>query len=172
MTTSHPLFEQATGRDHKNAAGSSQSAARDATERASGVAEQRRATIVALVRNAGLMGMTWKEVSTATGLPHQKVTPALSNLHQDGVLAALRHEKRNGCGLYVAPEFVKTRIVREFKPNRSNNTEAQRPRLTKEEADKVAQLRTALASPGQPQVVRLHRETVLLLLNAIRRLDR
>jgi hypothetical protein len=172
MTTSHPVFETNTGRDHKNAAGSSQSADRDRAERAAGTVEARKAMIVALVRDAGLIGMTWKEVSDVTGLPHQKVTPALSNLHQDGVLVALRHDKRNGSGVYVTPEHVASRIVRTFRHNNSGNTEAQRPRLTAEEVTRIADIRAGLAQQSDQPVIRIRRETLRLLLAAIERLNK
>jgi hypothetical protein len=172
MTTSHPVFETSVGRDHKNAAGSGQSADRDRAERATGTVEARKAMIVALVRDAGLLGMTWKEVSEVTGLPHQKVTPALSNLHQDGVLMALRYDKRNGSGVYVTPEHVASRIVRTFRHNNSGNTEAQRPRLTEAERAKIAEVRRGLAQSSDQPFIRVRRETLVLLVEAALRLDK
>lgn len=94
---------------------SREQAYKDATDGVTG-AHQKYVLILAL--QAGAKGVTVAEARESKGgLHHGKISSALSCLHQDGRLAALR-ERRGGCGVYVLPEFVGEREVRVFKHNR------------------------------------------------------
>jgi hypothetical protein len=70
---------------------------------------------------AGMMrekGVTVAEVREKNGtLHHGRVSAALTNLHRDGRLVALK-ARRNRCGIYVLPEYAGERERRTFKPNR------------------------------------------------------
>lgn len=94
---------------------SREQAYKDATDGVTG-AHQKYILILAL--QAGAKGITVAEArETKGGLHHGKISSALTCLHQDGRLAALR-ERRGRCGVYVLPEFVGGREVRVFKHNR------------------------------------------------------
>lgn len=46
-------------------------------------------------------GMTWKELSAATGLHHGQASGALSNLHRMGVLFVRKGWQREKCQVYI-----------------------------------------------------------------------
>lgn len=63
-------------------------------------------------------GVTVAELRETQGnVHHGRVSSALTNLHKAGRLVALR-ERRGHCGVYVLPEYVDGREVREYKPSR------------------------------------------------------
>lgn len=77
---------------------------------------QRYALIMAT--QAGAYGVTVAELRERNGMVHHgRISAALTNLHKAGRLAALR-ERRGHCGIYVLPEFVEGREVRQFRSNR------------------------------------------------------
>lgn len=55
-------------------------------------------------------GATWKEVGTRYGLHHGAASGALSRLHANGSISRLS-EHRDGCAVYVLPEWVEERRV-------------------------------------------------------------
>jgi DNA-binding transcriptional ArsR family regulator len=60
-------------------------------------------------------GATWKELADLLGLHHGTVSGALSVLHKTGYISRLK-DKRNGCKIYVLPNFVNGRTVEYQKP--------------------------------------------------------
>lgn len=75
------------------------------TEDAQGITVARRRQTSALVNEAGVAGMTWKELADATGLHHGQVSAVLSTLHKAGLLFQLK-ERRHGCHPYVDTDFL------------------------------------------------------------------
>jgi hypothetical protein len=177
MIAQDPRFDRPTGTNRRNAAGSAASRQRGEAEIVSGALSARKARILALLDDAGPMGMTWKEFRDLDpdGFAHQKVTSALSNLHQDDLIARLKGDltRRNGCSVYIAPAHRHGRLVSAYRTNASKNTEAQRPRLTDDEREIVNRLRERAAATPRDQPVRwgLLHSTAEALLAAIDRLD-
>jgi len=59
---------------------------------------------LALLKDARLNGLTWKELSERTGMHHGTASGVLSVLHKSG--AILRTTKaRNGCKIYCSIEY-------------------------------------------------------------------
>lgn len=76
-----------------------------------------RLTLI-LASQAGAKGITIAELRESKGaLHHGKMSSALTALHIEGRLAALK-TRRDRCGVYVLPEHVKGRETRAYKPNR------------------------------------------------------
>lgn len=80
------------------------SRARAVREDLAGVTSKRRRQIVDLVKDGGLLGMTWAELADATGLHHGQVSGALSKLHEMGFIFQ-RRDTRNGCHAYVHGDY-------------------------------------------------------------------
>lgn len=69
---------------------------------------QRRVMII-LEQNKSY-GATWQEVANWLEMHHGTVSGALSVLHKTGYISRLK-EKRNGCKVYVLPNYVNGRTV-------------------------------------------------------------
>ena len=67
------------------------------------------------LRNTGVSGATWKELAEATGMHHGSASGFLSNLHRLGEIKRLS-QRRDGCKVYVYPEFVLGRVTEERRP--------------------------------------------------------
>ena len=80
------------------------SRARAINEDLRGVTTKRRRQIADLVREGGLLGMTWAELADATGLHHGQVSGALSKLHEMGFIFQ-RRDNRNGSHPYVHSDY-------------------------------------------------------------------
>lgn len=65
-----------------------------------------------LIGDAGVMGLTWRELGLVTGWHHGTASGVLSNLHAGGRVARLRLS-RDRCRVYVLPGFVSGREVEE-----------------------------------------------------------
>jgi len=61
-------------------------------------------------------GVTWQELSDATGWHHGTASGALSVLHKTGLITRLK-DKRGKCAIYVLPDFVQDRETETHKPN-------------------------------------------------------
>jgi hypothetical protein len=88
--------------------GSDTSKARAVTADRDGTTTARQMRTLSLLRDAGVTGLTWKEMSDITGEHHGQVTGSLSNLHKEGLIARLS-ESRLRCKVYVLPENVNGR---------------------------------------------------------------
>lgn len=86
-------------------AGHATSEARAEREAANGTTAFRQAAALGEVRQARAHGVTWKEVADARGWHHGQATSALSTLHRRGFIVRLE-ETRQGCGVYVLPEYA------------------------------------------------------------------
>jgi hypothetical protein len=79
---------------------------------------QRVDRAVAFVRAMGETGATWREYATAGTLHHGQASSALSTAQRSGRLVRLA-ERRDGCGVYVAPEHLQGREVAPYRTNRA-----------------------------------------------------
>jgi hypothetical protein len=73
-------------------------------EAQNGTASERQQAILSLLDDAGLDGMTWKELGDELGLHHGKISGALSNMHLGGVVFMLRQTK-DRCHPYVHANY-------------------------------------------------------------------
>lgn len=76
----------------------------------SGVTGDRQKKVLESLRNSGITGLTWVELQKILPLHHGTLSGSLSVLHKQGVISRLS-EKRNGCKVYVLPEFVNNRMT-------------------------------------------------------------
>lgn len=65
--------------------------------------------MIILEQNRGY-GATWKEVASWLDMHHGTISGALSVLHKTGYISRLK-DKRNGCKVYVLPNYVNGRTV-------------------------------------------------------------
>lgn len=96
-------------------AGTGASSERAYREAADGTATARQATIVALLSDAGPVGMTWAEIGRRTGEHHGQVSGALSSMHKEGRVAVVKGERRDRSGVYVLPTHLNGRDTVPFK---------------------------------------------------------
>jgi DNA-binding transcriptional ArsR family regulator len=83
---------------------------------ASGLTSATQQTALELLAATGSDGITWAEMSAATGQHHGTVSGALSNLHKAGLITRLT-ERRGGSQIYVLPEHVSGRQEAPYRPN-------------------------------------------------------
>lgn len=148
-----------------------------AAQEKDGALQRRQRGILQLLAEAGPMGLTSQKIEELTGENHGKVSGALSAMHREGMVAALKLDRRNGFGVYVLPGQVQNRLVRAYQPNAKGKPQEKaapvapaRPRLTADELTLVAGVRANLnASPDS--IVRLYPSTARALLAAIDRLN-
>lgn len=88
--------------------GTDTSKARAVTSDRDGTTTARQMRTLHLLGDAGVTGLTWKEMSDITGEHHGQVSGALSVLHKEERIARLA-ESRQRCKVYVLPEFVNGR---------------------------------------------------------------
>jgi hypothetical protein len=161
------------------ASGSATSRERAENEAADGTAAARQRRIIDLLGESGGLGMTWREISDKTGQHHGQVSGALSSMHKAGEVVALRHDRRNGCGVYVLPGNVLGRITRPFNENKAkaNGTEAPapivapRPRLTGDEKVLIEKITKGMANSSDQPFIRVKPDSMRTLLRALERLD-
>lgn len=163
--------------------GSDTSKDRAESEAASGAAAARQHSILGLLEQAGPIGLTWKEIDIKMGrVPgHGSISGSLSSMHKEGLVSALKMDRRNGSGVYVLPKFVVGRITRPYNENKTRSDARPigsvpparpRPRLTPEEVSNFAKVRTSLSQLSDQVFVRMQRRDVLAMLNALDRLHR
>jgi len=70
----------------------------------SGREENRQQLALRILKQAGEMGLTWKELATETGWHHGTTSGILSVLHQSGALIRL-YSTRNRCKIYVHQNY-------------------------------------------------------------------
>lgn len=152
------------------------------TERAhndvrTGRSAQMQSTVLQMLAQAGPMGRTAAEIEKATGQGHGRVSGALSALHKDGKIAALKLDRRNGHGVYVALDQIGTRLPREFKGIEKNVTVVKapaapaRPRLTTDEVTLFATIEAALGRFNDKPAMPLKPSTVKTMLDALKRMS-
>lgn len=128
----------------------------------------RRQGILTILADAGPVGATYAEICDLTGQRGGPVTGALSNLHKEGLVCALRtgpefpQHTRNGCGIYVLPQHRLGRLTRE--QGRGTKLKANDQKL-------VAALEKSLDSTPQDGIVRMTRSGAANMLALIKRLD-
>jgi hypothetical protein len=77
----------------------------DASEDSEFGRRKRQMEVYRLVREAGLYGVIWKDISEALDVHHGISSSCLSKLHMDNHIVKLAN-RRDGCGIYVLPEHV------------------------------------------------------------------
>jgi len=88
--------------------GSDTSLARAIDDDTSGRTSQRQAATLESLRQAGDIGLTWKELGEIHDWHHGKASAVLSVLHKTGRIARLT-ERRNRCKVYVHLDHVNDR---------------------------------------------------------------
>ena len=81
-----------------------------------GVTSERQKACLDLVYQAGIEGITWRELSDQTGWHHGTASGALSVLHKGRLIARLT-ERRDRSRIYVMPEFILGREISDYTPN-------------------------------------------------------
>lgn len=112
-----PLFDTRTSTPYAGTtghAGPGPSADRAVREAHDGTAADRQARILALLEQAGPIGMTADELTARGVAPHRSAVSAhTSSMHKDGRIECLA-QRRSGSGIYVMPEHVNGRATRDF----------------------------------------------------------
>lgn len=98
----HPELPYAGTSGHS---GSDTSLERVIRQDSDGTTTKRQMECIRLLAHRGEFGLTWKELSDATGLHHGSASGVLSVLHLAEKIERLA-EVRNRCKVYVLPEFV------------------------------------------------------------------
>ena len=161
--------------------GSDTSRERAVREASDGTASFRQSRILQLLGNAGPTGMTVVELRASRyGLGHHgTVSGALSSMHAEGLIAALRHDRRGGAGVYVRPEHVLGRIVRPFNPNKATQESASatnEPKapaiksLTPAERTLLANAQASVQRYGRAQTMPVRTQNLVALLALVERL--
>jgi hypothetical protein len=172
MTTENLPVLPYNGTAGYSAEGTSRAAAeRDADD---GTATARQTRILQMLDEAGPLGLTSREVSEATGEHHGRASGTLSNLHKEGLVAALAtgehlpNNSRNGFGVYVLPQNVLGRLTRTHKANRPVVLPG-RYQPTAADLEFIDSLRAAVRAGGE-QGLRLRASSAQTLLTLIDRL--
>lgn len=106
-----PVLPYGTNPPSSGWAGSVTSRDRALRQDADGTTTERQERVLALLRERGEDGATWREAAQVTGTHHGQVTSALSGLHKAGRIARLATEKRDRCAVYVLPAYAMDRPV-------------------------------------------------------------
>ena len=96
--------------------GSEASRDRALKEDSDGTTSKRQKETLVSLGEAGIRGLTWKDLSEITGWHHGQSSGCLSVLHLEGLVARLK-ERRNRCSIYVLPAFVNGRETSVRKTN-------------------------------------------------------
>lgn len=130
--------------------GSDTSKARAVEADRDGTTTARQMRTLTLLRDAGVTGLTWKEMSDITGEHHGQVSGSLSNLHKEGLIARLS-ESRLRCKVYVLPEHVNGRDTEPFgrKPSAPSDDPVPVPADERRECPECG-TRTCSRRPGYP----------------------
>ena len=115
------LFEREAALPYRGTSGwSGSDTSRERAEKADtdGTTSKRQTETVDLLNASAYRGMTWRDLSDATGWHHGPASGVLSVLHKSGVIARLT-ERRDRCAVYVMPEFVRGRETAPHRPNAS-----------------------------------------------------
>ena len=88
--------------------GSGTSRERAVTADRNGTTKNRQKDTLRSLAQAGVLGLTWKELGEIHGWHHGTASGALSVLHKTERIVRLT-ERRNKCKVYVLPEFVEKR---------------------------------------------------------------
>jgi len=148
--------------------GSVTSEARAIREDSDGTTTQRQAEVLAYLDQRGWTGATWREVAQEAGWHHGQASGALSVLHKVGKVVRLfgdgsPNTVRNGCAVYVLPEYVAGRQPSEHGRKRPTTTEAER--------DAMRRLMGALPADGEPTSVAVASADLEAILDALARLQ-
>lgn len=91
-------------------AGSDTSRERAEREARDGTVGARQRKTLDLLSQARVRGLTWKDLSDATGWHHGQSSGVLSVLHKTGAIERLA-ARRDRCLIYVSPEYVGDRPI-------------------------------------------------------------
>jgi hypothetical protein len=164
MTTVDPLF------DDSKTVHSGRAATNRPDETPTGVTNERQRRTLNILDDAGILGITWLELSQKTGWHHGQ-TSVLSDLHKAGSIARLAGGKRARSSVYVLPQFIQGRNTVEY-GGRKKVVEGEPvrtvPALSPEQDELVENLRTVLPDYKDRGVIPLRVPTVQELLNIIK----
>lgn len=118
MTEPTLPYEEVDGTATAGWSGSEASRDRAVREAEQGIASRRQKIALDLLSEATTRGMTWRELSEATGWHHGQASGVLSVLHKTARAARLR-TKRERCQVYVLPSYVYDRPTSPYKPRPS-----------------------------------------------------
>lgn len=100
--------------------GSSTSRERDRYEETFGVRRSRQRQVYEMLRAAGRLGLTDREVQASLDIGHGASSGALTRLHREGLIVRLA-ERRQRNEIYVLPQFVRDRPTVPYRPNRASS---------------------------------------------------
>lgn len=173
-----PIFNRTINVAKQHTHGVQASRDSHAAQEREGILERRQRGILGLLGEAGPMGKTALEIEQATGEGHGRVSGALSAMHRDGMISALKLDRRNGHGVYVLNEVVGNRLTRPYQPNQKfqqdNGAPAPapaRPRLTEADKELIARIRPVLAQYQDRPIIQMRPASVRSLLDIIDRLN-
>lgn len=98
-------------------AGSQTSRARAEQQDSDGTTSERQSVTLRLLERADHKGLTWKELSEATGWHHGSASGVLSVLHKSDKIKRLA-ESRDRCAIYVAYDCSYFRPTEPYKSNK------------------------------------------------------
>lgn len=173
-----PIFNRPLKAAKQHAHGVQASKDSHAAQDREGILERRQRGILGLLGEAGPMGRTALEIEQATGEGHGKVSGALSAMHRDGMISALKLDRRNGHGVYVLNEQVGNRLTRAYQPNGTGRTVVvpqapapARPRLTQADKELLARIRPVVGSYQDKAIIQMRPTSVQALIEMIDRLS-
>lgn len=108
-------YEEVDGTATAGHSGSEASRERAESEARDGTASLRQKVALDLLNEAATRGLTWRDLSEATGWHHGQSSGALSVLHKTARVSRLR-AKRDKCQVYVLPSYVYDRPTSPYKP--------------------------------------------------------
>lgn len=101
--------------------GSSTSRERAVQDDRRGITQDRHEKLMLVFSGARYEGLTWFEISDATGWHHGVVSGALTRAHKIGALMRLTEERGRAKGkrskVYVLPQFVASRECEPYRPS-------------------------------------------------------
>ena len=139
-TTDEPVlpYAESDGTATAGHAGSDTSRERAVREARDGTVSARQARTVRLLAASGARGLTWKDLSEATGWHHGQSSGVLSTLHKSGAIVRLAL-RRDRSLIYVDRRFIEDRPISPYE-HRTKHVEV--VDMTREEARSIAEVRS------------------------------
>ena len=120
-------------------------------EASNGTLKTRLHAVLMLALGAGTVGITFKDVDAELRTHHGKSSGALSNLHKQGKLFRLTEYRRDGCSVYIHPDYASrfesseySRLPAETAMERLKRQAKEQETTIKELMDEIAHLKRRL----------------------------
>ena len=120
-------------------------------EASNGKLKTRLNEVLSLALSVGTVGITFKDVDAELHIDHGKSSGALSNLHKQGKLFRLTEYQRNGCSVYIHPDYASrfesseySRLPAETAMERLKRQAKEQETTIKELMDEIAHLKRRL----------------------------